>query len=323
MRWFKKQQVEIDKEIEKVKSSISSEDIYAIQYGVKHVEDKVEELMQEEVEISKYIDNIKDTFTDMNQMNEMFLNINHGFKEFSESANKITMVLDQSDAVVQETEDNVGVLVGHVQKTSLQLSSMEKVFTALENNFDHIREMSNGITGIANRTNLLALNASIEAARAGEAGRGFSVVADQIRELSSSTKKLVDEIGTSIQNLYSSINNLNQEMKISNSIVQENLKCAEEVQDKVEMVRTCSGDVRNFTHRIIDGIDNTSENINEVANGVGSIASVVGQFEDRMNELDTKMTKKSIIECSMFDFLQQIDSMLTMYSNNICEENTK
>ena len=73
-------------------------------------------------------------------------------------------------------------------------SSMEKVFTALENNFDHIREMSNGITGIANRTNLLALNASIEAARAGEAGRGFSVVADQIRELSSSTKKLVDEI---------------------------------------------------------------------------------------------------------------------------------
>lgn len=311
MRWFKKQPVEINKEVERVESNVSPEDIYAIKFGVKHVEDKVEELMQEEVEISKYIDNIKDTFTDMNQMNEMFLNINLGFKEFSESANKITMVLDQSDTVVQETEDNVGVLVDHIQRTSSQLSSMEQVFSALETNFDHIREMSNGITGIANRTNLLALNASIEAARAGEAGRGFSVVADQIRELSSSTKKLVDEIGTSIQNLYASINNLNQEMKISNSIVQDNLKCAEEVQDKVEMVRTCSGDVRNFTHRIIDGIDNTSENINEVANGVGSIASVVGQFEDRMNELDTKMTKKSIIECSMFDFLQQIDSMLT------------
>ena len=266
--------------------------------------------MQEEVEISKYIDNIKETFTDMNQMNEMFLNINHGFKEFSESANQITMVLDQSDTVVQETEDNVGVLVEHIQKTSSQLSSMEKVFLALENNFDHIREMSNGITGIANRTNLLALNASIEAARAGEAGRGFSVVADQIRELSSSTKKLVDEIGISIQNLYASINNLNQEMQISNRIVQDNLKCAEEVQDKVEMVRTCSGDVRSFTHRIINGIDHTSDNINEVANGVGSIASVIGQFEDRMNELDAKMTKKSIIECSMFDFLQQIDSML-------------
>ena len=317
MKWFQKQKSEEYKNVNEIRleSGLSHEDSYAIQYGVQHVSNKVEELMQEEVEISEFIDHIKDTFTDINQMNEMFLHINQGFKEFSESANQISLVMDKSDGVVGETEENVDVLVDHIQKTSTQLNSMEKVFTVLENNFDHIKEMSNGITGIANRTNLLALNASIEAARAGEAGRGFSVVADQIRELSSSTKKLVDEIGDSIQSLYASIHSLNQEMQVSNHIIKDNLACAQSVKSKVEMVRECSGDVRNFANQIIHGIDNTSESINEVANGVGSIANVVGQFEERMDELDSKMTKKSIIECSMSDFLQQIENMLSLEKN--------
>ncbi len=282
----------------------------SLQFGVLHIEEKIEQLMQEEVEVSKYMDDISGTFSQIGSINTMIADINEDFKDFNSYANQIHEIIQRSDAVIEQTETNVEELTENIHSTNEQMDSINLVFKRLEKDFENIQNMSNGITGIASQTNLLALNASIEAARAGDAGRGFAVVAEQIRELSSSTKQLVDGINGSIQALFVSINDVNEELSASQTASLTNLEKAGAVQNNIKQVSDCTGEVKNFSNYIIEGIDKTSSRINGAAKGVGSISDVVDSFGEKLEILDAKISKKSSIVCSVIDFLQQMENML-------------
>jgi methyl-accepting chemotaxis protein len=284
--------------------------IQSIQFGVLHIEEKIEQLMEEEVEVSRYMDDVTETYSDIANINTMITNLNNDFKNFSSYANHINEIIDRSDTVIAETENNVGVLVDNIQGTSKQLDSIVEVFHRLEKDFANIQDMSNGITGIASRTNLLALNASIEAARAGEAGKGFAVVAEQIRELSTSTKKLVDGIEDSIKALFESINNVDTEIQASKSASDANLQKVHAVNDNIKQVNDCTEEIKDFSKQIIEGIDTTSAKMNGAAQGVDAISDVVESFGKKIDNLNVKMSKKSSIICSVIDFLQQMENML-------------
>lgn len=314
MSWFKKYK------LEEVQVKDSSEDVReikvdrtmerSIQFGVFHIEERIEQLMEEEVAVSKYMDDVKSTYSQITNINEMIVNINHDFKDFNSYANQINEVIDHSDIVIEETEKNVALMADKIQSTNQQLDSVVKVFHHLERDFLNIRNMSESITGIASKTNLLALNASIEAARSGEAGKGFSVIAEQIRELSNSTKKLVDGIDESIKALVESINNVNKEIQTSILTSSENLQKVTDVQNNIKQVTECTEDVKDFSKQIIEGIDKTSLRINGAAEGIGSISDVVNDFGGKIDHLNVEMSKKSRIICSVIDFLQQIENMI-------------
>jgi Methyl-accepting chemotaxis protein len=314
MRWFKKEKIEQTAILDEnqvegdIKTNKTMEK--SIQFGVLHIEEKIEQLMDEEVEVSQYMDDITNTYSQISNINVMITNINQDFKNFNSYANQINKIIEHSDDVISETENNVAILTDNIHATNQQMDSIVKVFRLLEHDFANIKEMSNGITGIASRTNLLALNASIEAARAGEAGRGFSVVAEQIRELSASTKKLVDGIDQSIQALLESINNVNNEIYASISSSSVNLQKVNAVQNNIKQVNECTEEVKNFSKQIIEEIDQTSSKINGAAEGVDVISDVVDSFGEKITNLKMKMSKKSSIMCSVIDFLQQIENML-------------
>lgn len=325
MSWFKRKITEeLIKEKQKVeelsiactKENLEQESqsdirmIQSIQFGVLHIEEKIEQLMEEEVEVSKYMDDVTDTYSDIASINTMITNLNNDFKNFSSYANHINEIIDRSDTVIAETENNVGVLVDNIQGTSQQLDSIVEVFHRLEKDFANIQHMSNGITGIASRTNLLALNASIEAARAGEAGKGFAVVAEQIRELSTSTKKLVDGIEESIKALFESINNVDTEIQASKTASDANLQKVHAVHNNIKQVNDCTEEIKDFSKQIIEGIDTTSAKMNGAAQGVDAISDVVESFGKKIDNLNVKMSKKSSIICSVIDFLQQMENML-------------
>lgn len=279
-------------------------------FGVNHLENKIEELMEEEVLISHYLEDVKNTYLEINRVNEAITKLNEDFSTFDKSAKNINQIMDSSDTVVAEMNQNVDVLSEKMSSINIHLDGVSTVFKTLENDFNKIKELSDGITGIAGRTNLLALNASIEAARAGEVGRGFAVVAENIRELSSATKELVDGIESSINTLYQSINNVNHEIEITKQTTRENVIFVNNVQKSFEEVTACTQEVRDFSKQIIDGIDHTSKKISGAATGVDSIADVVNSFGGKIDKLNKKMSMKSMIICSMIDFLQQMENLL-------------
>lgn len=283
----------------------------SIQFGVRHIEEKIELLMQEEVEVSNYLDDVAQTYSQITNISEMTTNINDDFKNFSSYANQINEVIDSSDAMIKQTEINVTQLADNILHTNEQLDTIANVFQQLEKDFANIKNMSNGINGIAMQSNLLAFNASIEAERAGEAGRAFAVVAQQMRVLSTSTKELVDGIDDSVKALFKSIKDVNVEIQASKSTSVTNLQKVNAVKNNIEQVNECTDEVKNFSKQIIKGIDATSERINGAAEGFGAISQVVDSFGEKIENLNVKMSKNSSIICSIIDFLQQMENMLT------------
>ncbi|MBU4440137.1 MAG: chemotaxis protein [Firmicutes bacterium] len=282
----------------------------SIQFGVKHIEEKIELLMQEEVEVSNYMDDVAHTYSQITNISEMTTNINDDFKNFSSYANQINDVIDSSDVVISQTEINVTELADNILYTNQQLDTIAEVFQQLERDFSNIKNMSNGINGIAMQSNLLAFNASIEAERAGEAGRAFAVVAQQMRILSTSTKEMVDGIDDSVKALFKSIKDVNSEIQASKSTSVTNLKKVNDVKKNIEQVNECTDEVKNFSKQIIKDIDTTSDRINGAAEGFGAISAVVDSFGEKIENLNEKMSKKSSIICSVIDFLQQMENML-------------
>ena len=117
----------------------------------------------------------------------------------SEMVNKVIEAINQVNAVAMELE-------GNMQELGAQAEAIGGVM--------------NVISDIADQTNLLALNAAIEAARAGEAGRGFAVVADEVRKLAEKTMSATSEVGSSIQGIQqSTTNNINRVITAGQSVV--------------------------------------------------------------------------------------------------------
>lgn len=133
----------------------------------------------------------------MNQMTTTVQEIARYAAESSHTIDAANAVSDEGYTVVNQSMSVINTLASELKKAG-------EVITTLENDSQQIGSVLDVIKGIAEQTNLLALNAAIEAARAGEQGRGFAVVADEVRALASRTQLSTDEIQKMINNLQSS-----------------------------------------------------------------------------------------------------------------------
>ncbi|RMN20056.1 Methyl-accepting chemotaxis protein [Pseudomonas cannabina] len=151
-------------------------------------------------------------------------------EEFSATSMNIADNMGNTERLAQENAQQTRIgrtsmeeASSSLQQIATSLSSTAKVIDTLGQRSQEIGSIVGVITSIADQTNLLALNAAIEAARAGEQGRGFAVVADEVRSLASRTREATDEISGMIASIQQETGNAISTMQQGNTLMQEGL----------------------------------------------------------------------------------------------------
>ncbi|MCA0770578.1 methyl-accepting chemotaxis protein [Vibrio vulnificus] len=236
-------------------------------------------------------------------MTEMASSANHVADSASDTANNT----DEADKQSKHTQVLIHNTVSNIQGLASQLGTASQAVADLDKDVNNIVKVLDVIGDIAEQTNLLALNAAIEAARAGEQGRGFAVVADEVRNLAGRTQSSTKEIQLMINNLQQGSRNAIQTMEI----------CAETSQSTVVESQTAS----EALQQIVQALESISTMSQQIATAAAEqtqvsddIAQRINMIEDSGNQLTSVVTESHNSTRSLATLANQLENWVNKFS---------
>ena len=209
--------------------------------------------------------------------------------------------MSANDNLSDATKD-IAKLTSDVQEAANIESVMALKIENLSNEAGQVKEVLNIIADIADQTNLLALNAAIEAARAGEHGRGFAVVADEVRKLAESTQRSLVQIQMTINVMVQSINDSSQQMNINSKHIQELAEISSNVEKKIivtlelmDAANTANEKtVKDFemTGKLIDEVSLEINNANDIVTSNARSVEEISAAANHLNTMTESLTNK-------------------------------
>ncbi len=271
-----------------------------------------------DVEMTHSSNKLIDFAKEMSSISESNLAI---VEEISASMNEVSSTVGQTADIMNDLQESSGRLVQKNDESIILINEID----VLKNDVSHdaelmsdqirilvemaakVNEIVDGVENIANQTNLLALNAAIEAARAGEAGKGFAVVADEVRKLADNTK-------TSLGDMRSFVNNIQQAAVSGRTSMENTMDSTSKMHSKLDIISTTIVDNVSMLKNAISNVDQITEsldNIKESTNQINQAMSVSAQDAEKLNMMTQTIQEEATTSSRNAGEISRIDNELS------------
>ncbi|MBK1691171.1 methyl-accepting chemotaxis protein [Ectothiorhodospira mobilis] len=220
--------------------------------------------------VSKQRSEVDQLATAMNEMNATAQEVARNAQQGADATGEAQSAAQGGKEVVSGTMARIGQLADEVQQAA-------DVIRELDKDSDEIGKVLDVIRGIAEQTNLLALNAAIEAARAGEAGRGFAVVADEVRSLANRTQSSTEEIQEMIERLQQASRRAVTVMEESKESAQSSRDSAAEADQALDAINSAVATINDVNSQVASAAEEQSAVAEEMNRNVTSISDAAEQ----------------------------------------------
>ncbi|KZY33198.1 MULTISPECIES: methyl-accepting chemotaxis protein [unclassified Oleiphilus] len=236
--------------------------------------------------------------TAINQMSSSGREIAQNTENAARSATEAKIVSEEAEQIVTEAISTIGSL-------SAEIEDATGVISTLEDEVNQIVNVLNVIVGIAEQTNLLALNAAIEAARAGEHGRGFAVVADEVRGLAGRTQQSTEEIQEMIDRLKSGSQRAVEVMTRSNEQSQSTVRQSEQVQRSLNQIASSISVINEINQLVASASEEQSCVCEEMEKNVQTVVEVATTTSEGMEQTSASCQQANQLNQDLSDLVNR------------------
>ena len=256
------------------------------------------------VETTQASENITSTIIDFTgKMDDSVDTMEKVFGEFdtlNSEAHIISDYVSDCKVSVEKLKENsdsgmdiLGAAVNMILQTEKNVVDTSEFVTEFSNQIKEIITLLQAITGISEKTNLLALNAAIEAARAGEAGRGFNVVAEEIRKLAENSRQTVEDIQNITQKIVEGSNNATEAMNKTKEVSTKSTNSVKQVQDNFMLINELSNNIENKIDTVNEYNKGIQNKIEHISNEVSGASKILKSLNSEINQI-TASTEEQI-----------------------------
>lgn len=212
-------------------------------------------------------------------------------QEVARSATDAASAAAQADQEANNGKNVVANTVSSIQTLAENVEEAADVIQKLEVDTTEIGGVLDVIKGIADQTNLLALNAAIEAARAGEQGRGFAVVADEVRTLASRTQESTEEINGMIEKLQTGAKNAVNVMETGRQQAQNGVEQASKAGQSLQLITQSVATINDMNTQIAGAAKEQSKVAEEINRNVVNISQVADETANNVSQVADKSSE--------------------------------
>ncbi|GAA8344386.1 methyl-accepting chemotaxis protein TlpB [Helicobacter pylori] len=220
---------------------------------------------------------MKDSSTTLNSVKNKATDIASMMNISIEQSQGLRKRLIETQGLVKESKDAIGDLFSQITESAHTEEELSSQVEQLSRNADDVKSILDIINDIADQTNLLALNAAIEAARAGEHGRGFAVVADEVRNLAGRTQKSLAEINSTIMVIVQEINAVSSQMNLNSQKMERLSDMSKSVQETYEKMSSNLSSVVLDSNQSMDDYAKSGHQIEAMVNNFVEVEKVASK----------------------------------------------